>query len=266
MSEFAAVIVERNGDEILLLKRGPTAPWLPNKWNLPGGEVDPGETPEGAAIREAAEEVSINVADLFLVGTFSIPEGEVWFYRTSVFNGTPVAGWENPEFRWVSKAEALKMDLVPGVKEAITEMTTPKPKVKEDAVTVGSGGEPTRGGTIKRMELPVGSEAETCSFSMDIPRGAGALHVEKHGSRILMWVFHDLDVEEMPIQFFLYSDGDEIPTSVVNTVVPLHSWRDAEDVGKHLFFQYDPENNSWALAALWGKQLAPEKKGDGDAS
>ena len=49
----SAAVVVVDGDKALLLKRGNTAPWMPNKWNLPGGMIDPGETAIQAATREA---------------------------------------------------------------------------------------------------------------------------------------------------------------------------------------------------------------------
>ena len=110
--------------------------------------------------------------------------------------------------------------------------------------------------------LPVESAAASTSFTMKIPRGAAFLYARQIGLQIHMWYMHDLGEDEVPIQFFLCSDGDEIPESVVNTVVPLASWwvdRMGQHEGKHLFVQYDPEDNDWALGALWGKQLAPDK-------
>ena len=47
----AHVVVVQSG-RILLLRRGLTAPWAPGKWGLPGGYVEPGETPAQAAVRE----------------------------------------------------------------------------------------------------------------------------------------------------------------------------------------------------------------------
>lgn len=50
-----AVIVEDPRGRVLLLLRGPTAPWMPNRWNLPGGKIERGESSLEAAMRETRE-------------------------------------------------------------------------------------------------------------------------------------------------------------------------------------------------------------------
>ncbi len=57
----SAVIVLNDQKQVLLLRRGKAAPWEPGKWSLPGGVIDPGETPEQAGSREAYEEVGIKL-------------------------------------------------------------------------------------------------------------------------------------------------------------------------------------------------------------
>jgi 8-oxo-dGTP diphosphatase len=51
-----AVLLENSSNELLIIKNN-------NKgyWSLPGGIVDPGETPRQAAIREVSEEVGITL-------------------------------------------------------------------------------------------------------------------------------------------------------------------------------------------------------------
>ena len=58
MKKIAAIIFENNEDEILLYLRDnkPTIPF-PNHWDLFGGYVEEGETPEQALVREVKEEL-----------------------------------------------------------------------------------------------------------------------------------------------------------------------------------------------------------------
>lgn len=43
-------------------------------WNLPGGGVDPGESPWGALVREIEEETGLEAAPVHLSGVYSKPE------------------------------------------------------------------------------------------------------------------------------------------------------------------------------------------------
>jgi 8-oxo-dGTP pyrophosphatase MutT (NUDIX family) len=48
---------------VLVLKRAPRGT-NPGQWALPGGRLDPGETPEVAALREASEEVGLEGGEI----------------------------------------------------------------------------------------------------------------------------------------------------------------------------------------------------------
>jgi 8-oxo-dGTP diphosphatase len=67
-----------DGKQILLIKRD--NPPHVGKWALPGGIIDINESPEGAAARELKEEtgVSVDPADLMLLGTYDIAVAEGW--------------------------------------------------------------------------------------------------------------------------------------------------------------------------------------------
>ena len=45
------------GKNILIVQRSKDKKFLPNKWHLPGGKIDEGETPEVALVRELNEEL-----------------------------------------------------------------------------------------------------------------------------------------------------------------------------------------------------------------
>ena len=67
---LSAVVYAERGDEILLLQRAEGSA-LAGEWFLPGGFVEPGESPEDAARRELAEEAGVEIdGELELVGCY----------------------------------------------------------------------------------------------------------------------------------------------------------------------------------------------------
>jgi len=58
--QIALAIIIR-GDEVLVQRRPKDAEHLPDVWEFPGGKVELNETPRGAAIREAREEVGLGI-------------------------------------------------------------------------------------------------------------------------------------------------------------------------------------------------------------
>ncbi len=59
----AALVALWHGDELLLVFDR-----YRHRWELPGGGIDPGETPQQAAVRELREESGYEVADLIFAG------------------------------------------------------------------------------------------------------------------------------------------------------------------------------------------------------
>jgi len=66
----ADIIIHDDQGRILLVERANP----PYGWALPGGFVDPGESLDTAARREAEEETGLELADLFQFATYSAPD------------------------------------------------------------------------------------------------------------------------------------------------------------------------------------------------
>ena len=85
-------LVDQPGRPIVLIERK----YPPLGWALPGGFVDVGETLEQAAVREAQEEISLNVSLKCLLGCYSDPARDTRGHTVSAVyiaeaNGEPKA-------------------------------------------------------------------------------------------------------------------------------------------------------------------------------
>lgn len=108
MSEprLAASIALFSGTFVLLIRRAfaPSAGF----WTLPGGRVEPGETPETCIRREIAEELALKLDDVRFVETH-----EVLSFRLTVFAGrlpvdaTPHPNAEIADWCWLDPDRAL---------------------------------------------------------------------------------------------------------------------------------------------------------------
>lgn len=128
MPQKSATIALLNSGKILLLKRGSTAPWQPNKYCLVGGGVDDNESLIDAAIRETKEEIDLSLDKL------SIKELNVCYYNgyskivfySFVKNISVNLNYEHSEYLWASYDDCMKLydagKLVPRLKKTVKEL------------------------------------------------------------------------------------------------------------------------------------------------
>ncbi|EFH86414.1 nucleotide triphosphate diphosphatase NUDT15 [Ktedonobacter racemifer] len=84
-------VIIRNDDQVLLMKRQNSHG--DGTWSMPGGHLEYGESPEECAIREAEEEVGVQITDLtFRTITNDIFEEEGKHYVTIWMEGTYASG------------------------------------------------------------------------------------------------------------------------------------------------------------------------------
>lgn len=110
--EVAAAAVVDGGR--LLLAQRVSPPDLAGQWELPGGKVEPGETPSEGLRRELREELGVETVVGVRIGVdVPLPNGMVLrAYRVEVKAGTPVA-LEHAAVRWVDASELAEIALVP---------------------------------------------------------------------------------------------------------------------------------------------------------
>merc|ERR1712216_583219 len=121
--DSAAVLISDDLGRALILQRGHTAPWMPLKWNLPGGAIDEGETPPQAAIREALEETSLHVGNLSHLATLEYDLGRfVACYTCVVQEGELKITWENTAHAWIFARDLSQYEFVPGLVDVLLRL------------------------------------------------------------------------------------------------------------------------------------------------
>jgi nucleoside triphosphatase len=124
--EVVVGVIIVNSDGKILLAKSPK--WR-NKWTVPGGHIELGETIQEAALREAKEEVGL---DLESSGIISQGEliGSKDFHRPAHFiyfdvlckTGKPDVKIDNKEltgYKWFLPVEALRADLEELTKKSV---------------------------------------------------------------------------------------------------------------------------------------------------
>ncbi|GAB3659024.1 NUDIX hydrolase [Glycomyces tarimensis] len=118
-------IVMDQDDHVLFVGRS-AVPGRPAKWFLPGGGIDPGETPAEAVLRELYEETGLRVRAEALIGPVALQrfhtvndhgpftqENHLFLVRADRFEPRVSGGdayEQDLEFRWVPVAEFLTTD------------------------------------------------------------------------------------------------------------------------------------------------------------
>lgn len=129
----ATMVVLREGDSILMLKRRPDDRWFADSWCFPGGRVDEGEDVSTALHREIQEETGLEGAEI--TDEFGVMESP-WpargrLYRVHCFGGiAPRRGIrlseEHSAARWVASRAEAPTPLAGRITQHLLRISLPK--------------------------------------------------------------------------------------------------------------------------------------------
>jgi len=114
MKGSAVAVLDKN-KRILLLLRSKESRWMPSKWGLPGGKVEPGESAKEAVVRETNEETTldIEISDLTYLESFSNKRVDIFY--TDKYNGTVEIDFEHEDYAWVTREQFARYDTTPTI-------------------------------------------------------------------------------------------------------------------------------------------------------
>jgi len=125
----AVVGVLHNKDQQILIAKRQSHQFMGGFWELPGGKIEHGESPEVAISRELNEELGIIVDKLSLHQTmfhqYEDRMVELSIYNIDNYLNTP-KGVEGQEIAWVSVENLNSYKLLPTMKSFINSITLPK--------------------------------------------------------------------------------------------------------------------------------------------
>ncbi|GAB4535260.1 MAG: (deoxy)nucleoside triphosphate pyrophosphohydrolase [Haliangiales bacterium] len=111
----AAALITAAPGQVLITQRRADQP-LPLKWELPGGKIEPGESPEAALARELDEELGVEVEDVHIWAVlhhrYERYEVIMLVYRCQLARGQEVRCREVADFAWCAPNALSGYDLL----------------------------------------------------------------------------------------------------------------------------------------------------------
>lgn len=118
----AAGLVLRDAAGRLLMTHRSEFVHFPGTWAFPGGALERGETPIGAALREAAEELGVPRDAVRVYSTVTGTDHRVWRYTYVLADLAPEVelrldpNWETEAVSWVAPADMADLALHPDLR------------------------------------------------------------------------------------------------------------------------------------------------------
>lgn len=129
-------LIDKNANSVLLLRRYNTG-WEDGNYGVPAGHIDGGESFKDAIIREAKEEIGIDLKteDIYFAHashTMSNKEYAYMYFVAYTWKGTPQNKEPHKcnELRW-AKLDALPDNVIPTIKNALQHFVQDTPYSQE---------------------------------------------------------------------------------------------------------------------------------------
>jgi len=110
--EGASIAMLNSKDDVLLFLRD-NVPQIrfPNMWDVPGGIVEPGETPDQTIRREMMEEIELKLKNPILFKRYVLPDRiENMFWQRVDIDIDKTVLHEGQELQWFSEKQLKDMD------------------------------------------------------------------------------------------------------------------------------------------------------------
>jgi len=92
----------------------------PNMWDIPGGHVENGETPEQCIIREMKEEMDLDLDDFHLFSVMKFADRrEYTFWKKANLDIHQIRLTEGQRLKWFTENEAKTTELACGFNEIL---------------------------------------------------------------------------------------------------------------------------------------------------
>ena len=113
----ASVAIVREHDLLLIQRNRPPSE---GRWTLPGGRLEPEETPEQCAIREVREELGLTLYGLRPLIVLRHGPYRLQTFATQAYDGEIVAdAAEIRDWRWVRPAVLSRLETTPGLRDVV---------------------------------------------------------------------------------------------------------------------------------------------------
>lgn len=114
--------VVRRSDSVLLVRQSPGHS-LEGQWTIPWGQIDRGESPTGAVLREVEEEAGVIAQVDGLLGIQELPEP--WLGMVGImFLCTHIDGVPAPDMRETDAAQYFHKDQLDAVADSLEPLST----------------------------------------------------------------------------------------------------------------------------------------------